>query len=72
LHRGRGGGFDRGGGGGDGGRGGGGGRWFGLGKKNNEEPGPRGSAGDFLLSEEMKEDPPGREVVEGGGINVLL
>ncbi len=31
-----------------------------------EEPGPRGSAGNFLLDEEMEGDPPGRKVVEGG------
>jgi hypothetical protein len=40
--------------------------------KKNEEPGPRGSAGNFLLDEEMEGDPPEREVVEGGGIDVLL
>jgi len=40
--------------------------------KKNEEPGPRGSAGDFLLGKEMEGDPLGREVVEGGGIKVLL
>jgi len=35
-------------------------------KNKYEEPGPRGSDGDFLLGEEMEGDPPGREVVEGG------
>jgi hypothetical protein len=40
--------------------------YVGVGKKNYEEPGPRGSAGDFLLDEEMEGDPPEREVVEGG------
>ncbi len=46
--------------------------YVGVGKKNYEEPGPHGSAGDFLLDEEMEGDPPGREVVEVGGIDVLL
>ncbi len=41
--------------------------YIGVGKNNYEEPGPRGSAGDFLLDEEMEGDPPEREVVEGGG-----
>ncbi len=31
--------------------------YVGVGKKNYEELGPRGSAGDFLLSEEMEGDP---------------
>ena len=62
MHRGRGGGFDRGGGGEGGGRGGGGGRWGGS--KKYEEPGPRGSAADFLLGEEMEGDPSGREEVQ--------
>ena len=46
--------------------------YVGVGKNIYEEPGPRGSAGNFLLDEEMEGDPPGREVVEGGGIDVLL
>jgi hypothetical protein len=40
-------------------------RWV---KKNYEEPGPRGSAADFLLGEEMEGDPPGREEVEAAAI----
>jgi len=32
--------------------------YVGVGKKNYEEPGPRRSAGNFLLSKEMEEDPP--------------
>ena len=30
------------------------GEYVGVGEKNYEEPGPRGSAGDFLLGDEMK------------------
>ncbi len=36
--------------------------------KNYEEPGPRGSAADFLLGEEMEGDSPGREEVEGDAL----
>ena len=36
----------------------------GVGQKNYEEPGPRGSDADFLLGEEMEGDPSGREEVE--------
>ncbi len=32
----------------------------GVGQKQYEEPGPRGSAADFLLGEEMEGDPSGR------------
>ena len=46
--------------------------YIGVGKNNYKEPGPRGSTGDFLLDEEMEGGPPGREVLEGGGIDVLL
>ncbi len=38
----------------------------------NEPITPAIVAGDFLLDEEMEGDPPGREVVEGWGIDVLL
>ena len=68
MHRGRGGGFDRGGGGGGGGRGGGEGRRGGS--KKYEEPGPRGSAAEFLLGEEMEGDPSGREEVEAAAIKI--
>ena len=42
----------------------------GVGQKYYEEPvpGPRGSAADFLLGEEMEGDPSGREEVEAGAI----
>ena len=40
----------------------------GVGQKNYEEPGPRGSAADFLLGEEMEGDPSGREEVEAAAI----
>ncbi len=40
----------------------------GVGQKNYLEPGPRGSAADFLLGEEMEGDPPGREEVEAAAI----
>ena len=36
--------------------------------KNYEEPGPHGSAADFLLGEEMEGDPSGREEVEVAAI----
>ena len=45
---------------------------FGVGQNKYEEPGSRGSAGDFLLDEDLEGDPPGREVVEGGGIDVFF
>jgi hypothetical protein len=41
-------------------------------KKNYEEPGPRGSAADFLLGEEMEGDPSGREEVEAAAIKPAL
>jgi hypothetical protein len=40
----------------------------GVGQKHYEEPGPRGSAADFLLGEEMEGDPSGREEVEAAAI----
>ena len=43
---------------------------FGVGQKNYEEPGPRGSAADFLLGEEMEGDPSGREEVEAAAIKI--
>jgi len=42
----------------------------GVGQKNYEEPGPRGSAADFLLGEEMEGDPSGREEVEAAAIKI--
>ncbi len=39
-----------------------------MGPKNIEEPGPRGSTGDFLLGEEMEGDPSGSEEVEAAAI----
>ncbi len=41
----------------------------GVGQNNYEEPGPRGSAADFLLGEEMEGDPSGREELEAAAIN---
>ena len=41
---------------------------FGVGQKYYEEPGPRRSAADLLLGEEMKGDPSGREEVEAAAI----
>jgi hypothetical protein len=41
-----------------------------VGQKNYEEPGPRGSAADFLLGEEMEGDPLGREEVEAAAIEI--
>ena len=40
--------------------------YIGVGKNNYEELGPRGSAGDFLLSEEMEGDPPEGRWWRGG------
>lgn len=40
----------------------------GVGQKHYEEPGPCGSAADFLLGEEMEGDPSGREEVEAAAI----
>jgi hypothetical protein len=40
----------------------------GVGQKYHEEPGPCGSAADFLLGEEMEGDPLGREEVEAAAI----
>jgi hypothetical protein len=40
---------------------------IGVGQKK-EELGPRGSAADFLLGEEMEGDPSGREEVEAAAI----
>ena len=42
----------------------------GVGQKKYEEPGPRGSAADFLLGEEMEGDPSGREEVEAAAIKI--
>ena len=42
----------------------------GVGQNNYEEPGPRGSAADFLLGEEMEGDPSGREEVEAAAIKI--
>jgi len=42
----------------------------GVGQKNYEEPGPRGSAADFLLGVEMEGDPSGSEVVEAAAIKI--
>jgi hypothetical protein len=41
-----------------------------VGQKHYEEPGPRGSAADFLLGEEMEGDPSGREEVEAAAIKI--
>jgi hypothetical protein len=43
----------------------------GVGQKNYEEPGPCGSAADFLLGEEMEGDPSGREEVQRAGLHSL-
>ena len=40
--------------------------------KNYEEPGPCGSAANFLLGEEMEGDLPGREEVEGDALMVVF
>jgi hypothetical protein len=42
----------------------------GVGQKKYEEPGPSGSAADFLLGEEMEGDPLGREEVEAAAIKI--
>jgi len=42
----------------------------GVGQKKYEEPGPHGSAADFLLGEEMEGDPSGREEVEAAAIKI--
>jgi hypothetical protein len=41
-------------------------------KKNYEEPGPRGSAADFLPGEEMEGDTLGREEVEAGAQSLKI
>ena len=43
----------------------------GVGQKTYEEPGPRGSAADSLLGEEMEGDPSGREEVQRAGLHSL-
>ncbi len=43
----------------------------GVGQKDYEEPGPRGSAADFLLGEEMEGDLSGTEEVEAAAINLM-
>jgi hypothetical protein len=42
-----------------------------VGQKDYEEPGPRGSAADFLLGEEMEGDPSGTEEVKAAAINLM-